>query len=282
MEIIKKIPWWMKVFSKITLSRLGIPYQQWRQLGIFMHGSMLDHNYALDVFHSHYSNSKSYLPDKFSVLELGPGDSLSTAFIASSLGSKEIWLVDSGSFASLLKEDYKLLFESLKISEPDSLEEFLTITNSKYLINGLDSLRKINSNSIDFIFSNAVLEHIYIHEFNDTIKELFRIQKPGGVSSHTIDFQDHLSKSLNSFRFSRKLWEADWFARSGFYTNRLRASQVSNCFIKAGYEILSNEFDCWEELPLSRKVFHPEFDDLSDKDLLILGMDLIVQKEIKQ
>ena len=278
MEIKNHIPWWIKIISKILLSRFGLSYQQWRKLGIFAHGSMLDHTYAIDVFQSHYSKSKKYLPDDFSLLELGPGDSLSTALIALYLGSKKTWLVDSGNFASQSIEEYYPIFEYFSISVPSSIEELLAITNSHYLINGVESLREIKSNSVDFIFSHAVLEHVYINDFNDIINELYRLQKPGDVSSHRIDLRDHLSKNLHSLRFSRDLWESTWFAKSGFYTNRLRASEIVNTFSEAGFILLDKEFDYWDNIPLNRKYIHPEFDHISDTELRIYGMDILYIK----
>lgn len=278
MELKNQIPWWIKIISKILLSRFGLSYQQWRHLGIFTHGAMLDYKYAIEVFQNHYSKSMKYLPDNYSLLELGPGDSISTAIIATTFGSIKTWLVDSESFASHLIEDYYQIFEYLDIPVPGSIEELLAITNTHYLINALESLREIKSNSVDFIFSHAVLEHVSIHDFNDTINELYRIQNPGGVSSHRIDLMDHLSKSLHSLRFSRDLWESAWFAKSGFYTNRLRANEIMNSFSQAGFVVLHKEFDCWDAIPLNRKSIHPEFDHISDSDLKIYGMDIIFMK----
>ncbi len=280
MSIKAAAPWWLKIFIKILLSRLRIPYDLWRKVGIFVHGYMLDPEYAVSIFTKHLTRCIEYLPENYSILELGPGDSLSTALIAANHGSSRIWLVDNGEFASTDINNYLVLYDHLGLSSHYSIDEMLRDTNAYYFVDGLTSLKSIQSNTVDFIFSQAVLEHIYLEEYEDTINELFRMQKPGGIGSHRIDFQDHLAKSLNSLRFSNELWEADWFARSGFYTNRLRASQMINYFIEAGYEIISNEIDCWEQLPLSRKVFHPEFDVLSKKDLLIRGMDLIVKKDI--
>ncbi len=273
------VPWWLKIFIKIFLSRLRIPYDLWRKVGIFVHGSMLDPEYAVSIFGKHLLRCVEYLPENYSILELGPGDSLSTALIAANHGASRIWLVDNGGFASTDINNYSVLYDHLGLSSHYSIDEMLRETNAYYFVDGLTSLKSIQSNTVEFIFSQAVLEHIYVDEFEDTINELYRIQKPGGIGSHRIDFKDHLAKSLNSLRFSKELWEADWFARSGFYTNRLRESQVIDYFCKSGYEILVRETDCWEELPLPRSVFHSAFENCSEEDLLIFGLDLIVKKD---
>jgi len=273
-------PWWTKIIFKVLSSRLRLPYNLWRKIGIFKHGSMLKPDYAIHVFEKHLQQCEDYLPDNFSVLELGPGDSLSTALIASNQGASRILLVDNDTFASSDIKNYSLLYEHLGIPSHNSIEEMLRETTTNYYVDGLESLKSIQSNTVDFIFSQAVLEHIYLDEFEETINELFRIQKLGGISSHRIDFKDHLAKSLNSLRFSKEFWESAWFASSGFYTNRLRESQVTDYFYKAGYEILVRETDCWEELPLPRAILHSEFEDFSDEDLLIRGLNLIVKKLI--
>jgi SAM-dependent methyltransferase len=271
-------PWWLKIIFKLVFSKLGLPYDLWRKIGIFRHGSMLDPEYAISVFERHYQPCVEYLPDKFSVLELGPGDSLATALIAANRGASKIILVDHGKFASLEINDYLLFYNHLGLRADKSIEDLLNKTNAEYHVEGLESLKNIPTNSVDFIFSQAVLEHIYLDEFEGTIRELFRIQKPGGVSSHRIDFKDHLKNSLNSLRFSRHLWEAEWFANSGFYTNRLRESQVTDQFVNAGYEIIQKETANWDDFPIPRGKLHLEFEHLSEKDLLTTSLDLITRK----
>ena len=83
----KQLPWWLKIIAKLILKRLPITYKRWRRVGLFQHGDMLDFKFALGVFENAYNKAKPYLPDKFSTLELGPGDSLATALIAAAYGS---------------------------------------------------------------------------------------------------------------------------------------------------------------------------------------------------
>jgi ubiquinone/menaquinone biosynthesis C-methylase UbiE len=64
-----------------------------------------------------------------------------------------------------------------------------------YLTAGLASLRQIPSESVDFIWSHAVLQHVRRHEFLPVLRELRRVQRPGGVSSHCISITDILSAS---------------------------------------------------------------------------------------
>ena len=278
----ERVPWWFKICAKVLLSRLPLAYHNWRVVGIFQHGFMLDAEYAINVFGKHYAQVQSYLSPGYTTLELGPGDSLATAAIAATYGAGKTWLVDAGSFAITDIKPYQPLFERLDDGQKKpsyrSVQEMLNMTNATYLTSGLQSLTTLPSDSVDFIFSQAVLEHVALAEFEETICELHRLQKPAGVSSHRIDLQDHLGHSLHSLRFSHSLWESRFFARSGFYTNRLRASQIVDIFTEIGYEILSRHDNRWGVLPLERSQLHPDYSGFSDDDLLIRGLDLVVRK----
>jgi SAM-dependent methyltransferase len=281
-QIKEYIPWWLKIGAKIVLSRLRLPYHHWRTLGLFQHGFMLDPEYAVGVFDRHYARAKARLPPAYTVLELGPGDSLATALVAAAHGAEKVWLVDAGVYASQDIEAYRPLCQRLASSSNGvryhSVSHMLEATHATYLTNGLASLHTIPADSVDLIFSQAVLEHVAWDEFNETIHELHRVQRPGGVSSHRIDLQDHLAHGLNSLRFSRALWESDLFAKSGFYTNRLRASQIVAAFTAAGYALLSRQDDRWPTLPLPRRRLHPDYAAFPEDDLLVRGLDLVVQK----
>lgn len=247
---------------------------------------MLDAEYAIQIFERHYNRAKSYLPPRFTVLELGPGDSLATSIIASTHGALKIYLVDVGSFASMKLLPYNQIRQRLAARMPtessplsfQSISEMLVVTNTTYLTSGLRSLKTIPDNSIDFVFSQAVLEHVALSEFEDTIRQQYRLQAPGGIASHEIDLQDHLAHSLNSLRIAHFRWESNLFASSGFYTNRLRASQIHDIFTAVGYRLLNRRDYRWSTIPISRAKLRPEFNSFTDDDLIIRGMDLVVQK----
>ncbi len=280
---IKQItPWWAKIVGKIVLSRLPLQYTLWRQLDIFKHGSMLNPDYATRVFLRHYEHAMSHLQSEYSLLEFGPGDSLSTALLGADHGARRIWLVDAGAFAERDITKYAPLQEKLSKNWVHKhfidTDEMLRATNTTYLTDGLRSLKTIPDMSVDFIFSQAVLEHVYLSEFELIIKELFRIQTSRGVASHRIDLRDHLGNSLNSLRFTEKIWESSLFVRSGFYTNRLRASQIIEIIQRAGYQLLDLKFDTWSTLPLDKSKLAYPFALMSDTELLIHGMYILLLK----
>jgi predicted SAM-dependent methyltransferase len=210
------------------------------------------------------------------LLELGPGESLFTALLAKAYGFNRTILLDVSIFALPALDGYKEFEQWLdsqglhcpSIKDYASFEEMLSVLNAQYMTRGLDSLRDLPDNSVDFVFSQAVLEHIRKKQFIETAQELWRILKPGGISTHEIDFKDHLEASLNNLRFREQVWEAEWMASSGFYTNRIRLCQMLDIFKGQGFEITLVDKKEWATLPIHKKHLQPEFQALSDADLL--------------
>ena len=100
--------WFYKIIGKIILSRIPLIYQIWQKFGIFRHGKMDDVDYALQTFLMHIKNLKlENNIDGMTILELGPGDSVSSALIASAFNCRCI-LVDTGNFVS---KDLNMYFD---------------------------------------------------------------------------------------------------------------------------------------------------------------------------
>ena len=247
---------------------------------------MQDAAYALDVFVRHFSRAQPMLAPGFVALELGPGDSLASALVARAHGARATFLVDAGPFASSAEigpyNDLCRVLERRGKAVPGapfaSVPHMLESVGATYVTEGLASLQSIPDSHVDFVFSQAVLEHVALDEFDATIAELYRLQRQGGVSSHRVDLQDHLAHSLNSLRFSRGVWESSLFSASGFYTNRLRAIHIAQAFTRAGYEVLSRDDDCWEALPLPVRHLHRDFAALPRTELLVRAVDFLARK----
>jgi SAM-dependent methyltransferase len=153
------------------------------------------------------------------------------------------------------------------------------MTHCTYREDGLAGLCAVPAGSIDLVLSQATLEHVPRREFDVTMRELYRVMKPGAVASHQIDFKDHLGGSLHNLRFSDALWERPWFApRSGFYTNRLRLSEVIAALRGAGFSTEIADRRVWDSLPLGRGNLARQFQHLSDDDLKTSGAALIARK----
>jgi SAM-dependent methyltransferase len=218
------------------------------------------------------------MPKNSVILELGPGDSVVSALLGFSKGASITYLVDVGSFARTDIAFYRNFVNSMKKSGAPIPEiewtnttftDVLECCNGRYLTSGIDSLRTIPSKSVDFIWSHSVLEHVRKHDLKELLNELQRILKPGSFSSHNIDYQDHLSHSLNNLRFPNSIWESSFFIKSGFYTNRINAIKMHEMFKNAGFTILREEFGRWPFLPISRSALHKDFQLLADDELRI-------------
>lgn len=271
--------WAIKIIAKLILSRLPVSYRFWSKLGLFRHGHMETADYIVDVFSDHAQNAfPEGLPAGFTGLEMGPGDSLASMLVACARGAGKVYLLDAGAFARNDPEFYKSmarLLEEKGLDVPDiqsaqCLEDILKICNAEYLTNGLESLRQIPDQSVDMIWSQAVLEHVRRAEFDQTMAELARILKSRGRASHVIDFKDHLAEALNNLRFSDKLWESDFFTKSGFYTNRIQAPAMLKVFRDCGFKNIEvlKEWR-WDKLPTPRSALNAAFKEVSDEDLLI-------------
>jgi predicted SAM-dependent methyltransferase len=139
-------------------------------------------------------------------------------------------------------------------------------------------LRAIPDTSVDFVWSQAVLEHIRLHEFDEMLAELHRIVRPGGILSHRIDLKDHLGGALNNMRIPGRFWEAEWMARSGFYTNRITFKNMIHRFELAGFKVDILHTDRWDRLPTPRQKMAAEFSAIPDDELLVSGFDVLLRR----
>jgi hypothetical protein len=272
------VGWKLKIAAKVVLTRLPVSYHQWRKIGIFRHGAMNRADYADGVLAQHLelAHGSQDLRGK-SLLEVGPGDSLLSALGAFARGAKRIFLIDTGDYASadfsiyqqycayLAEKGYDMRTPSAAKSLPDLLER----VSATYLCEGTSSLRAIGSGEIDHVFSQAVLEHIRKREFLELAGEIRRILGPTGVSSHVVDLRDHLESSLNNLRFSERFWEQDWFANSGFYTNRLRCSEILSIFRGTGLDVKLVSKDMWPALPLPISKMDASFRSIDLEELRV-------------
>lgn len=284
MNMKKSIPWWGKIIAKIALSRLPVQYSFWKKLGLFEHGYMNCPSYAYEVFKEHFDRVGG-LEQGFVSLELGPGDALLSAMLSQAFGGSTSYLVDVGAFASRDLQIYRNMASFLKekglptsdIGSCNSLEDVLVACGANYYTSGLLSLRYLPDESVDFIWSGAVLEHIRQAEFMDTMRELRRIVRSNGICSHLVDLRDHLGGALNHLRFSEQVWESDFMARSGFYTNRIHYSEMLELFRKAGFSINVVELNRWDNLPTPRSKLFKKFQSIPDTELCLSTFAVVLK-----
>jgi hypothetical protein len=282
------MPWWAKIAAKVVLSRVMPSYQVRQRIGLFRHGAMDrdPHRQIRQVERviAHHRAHGRGTPR--AILELGPGDSVGMALVAKSMGFHTSYLVDVGDFASRDMQVYTRLLDALReggytppsdvdISSRDAL---LKSVDSSYHTIGTQALKDIPDTAVDILFSNAVLEHVARSEFQDLIEETFRIMTPGAIAHHQIDLMDHLGGALNNLRFSQRAWEGSLMSNSGFYTNRLRFSEILDVVKKSGFNFAVTQITAWPELPTPKRVLAAPFNALPDDELKVATFGLLLRK----
>jgi hypothetical protein len=261
------IPWWAKMGLKVALSRLPISYATWSRLGAFRHSFLTDANKVVHTARDHlarYHEVRGRLPR--CVLEVGPGELTTRAVTYAALGASRIIFVDVGDFgtndiaayqkaAGLVRES-GLALPSLQGAR--SRADIFRRCRTEYLCSGLADLGKIDSGVADLIVSDAVLEHVRKRDFLPLLHQLRRIAAPDAIALHGIDFHDHLGGGLQNLRFSDAAWEAEWMARSGFYTNRISPSAAIDLMQKAGFRTSTHYRLRWPKSPISRDRLSPD------------------------
>jgi SAM-dependent methyltransferase len=291
----RNVPWWARIGAKVVLSRLPVPYGAWKRLGLFEHGAMDRPDAAIETFLSHATaagvlsggrlrplSGAADEADGFAFVELGPGDSMASALIGHVLGASRSWLVDAGRYATTSVEAYRRIAAALRSRgwpigsglAAGSTESMLEHCNARYLVDGIDSMARIPSASVDYGFSNAVLEHVPAEHFDRMVSEWARILRPGAVALHRVDLKDHLGGGLNNLRFSDAMWDSSLFRRSGFYTNRIRYGDIIDRFRSAGFAVEVIRCERWPRVPISRALLAPRFASIDDDDLRVSGFDI--------
>lgn len=224
-----------KFLIKLLLSCL--PQRKLKMLfGVFKHGDMDDLVYAESVVAHHFGLIAE--KQNIRVLELGPGEALSTGIVlAEKYPNMSIDYLDVSDFAAESNYLYAEHLEKCGENQGNesALVRFLQVSHSRYFTNGLEDLRKLENDSYDFIFSHAVMEHIYKDEIKEYIQNTHRILRNGGMISHQIDFRDHLGGRNFNLKFPNKLWESERIKNAGFYTNRISPSRMTRDFVEAGF-----------------------------------------------
>jgi hypothetical protein len=271
----KTIPWYVKFSIKIVRGSLPIPYDFFAGLGLFRHGKMDNPDYAIATFENHFPGLAEIPKNPWVFLEIGPGDSLASGIIASSKGAKTSYLIDSGDYMTKDPAKYLILIERLfgpdflKNKKFDTVDDIKKAFNIIQMTEGVTSLKTLPDILIDISFSNACLEHVACNEVEDLFKELKRVSRPGAISSHFIDYKDHLEYSLNNLRFSKNFWEKEIIKKSGIYTNRMRFCDMKTIMEKAGFNCEITKLGKWDILPLAENKLHKDFKSFKKDDLLV-------------
>jgi SAM-dependent methyltransferase len=220
------------------------------------------------------------------LLELGPGDSVVSCLIGHALGAAKTIMVDQGNYANRDMDYYRRYahflreqgFNAPDLSDVRDFDDLLHVCNGVYLTGGLASLRSLEDQQFDLFWSHSVLEHIRLNEFAEMLQQMHRLLKTGGRLSHSVDYMDHLGRKLNNLRFPQWLWESEFMANSGFYTNRIRNCDMEALFVEAGFSIESHRQGRWPQLPTAWKRMDKQFQSYSDDELKIRTANIVLSK----
>ena len=235
--------------------------------------------YSVWLRHLVTLRSFGFAIDGATVGELGPGDSIGVGLAALLSGASRYVGLDLVPFAakSNLKKIFDELVQMYSSREPipnhDELPSVRPLINSykfpndliewKHFNRRVDDIRRwlatsandshlisyyapwsapnvIAPNSLDLVFSQAVLEHVDALE--DTYQTMFMWLKPGGYASNVIDFNAHRVAPVWNGHWAYSDWQ--WRlvrGRREFLLNREPLTTHLDYASKAGFEILVTE-----------------------------------------
>lgn len=184
------------------------------------------------------------------ILEIGPGPDLGTGLLFKTFGAAHYTGVDRFE----LVNDNDVFYDSLLASLGDNqkakisgtvglIKEALKKNRKEISLPGFEYLNvpveeiseKLNL-KYDFIFSNAVLEHV--ENPTQAFKAMFEALRAGGLIYHEIDFQTHTGclrdrDPLNILRYEKKIY--DIFKCAGS-PNRLRLDDYIEIAEEQGFK----------------------------------------------
>jgi SAM-dependent methyltransferase len=131
----------------------------------------------------------------------------------------------------------------------------------------------IQPGSVDFIFSQAVLEHV--DDLDGVYAAMHRWLAPAGLMSHQIDFQCHRKADTwnGHWTYSDFAWKVV-VGRRAYLLNRAPHSRHLAILGRSGFDLLVDR-PIRSTSVLKRRQLAPRFRDLSDDDLTTSGAYLI-------
>jgi hypothetical protein len=135
----------------------------------------------------------------------------------------------------------------------------------------------IANESMDFIYSQAVLEHV--EDLENTYKSMKKWLKPGGLMSHSIDFQSHgTSKEWNGhWTYTDLEWKIIKGGKT-YLINRQPVSIHRKLTRDHGFKILTENL-VQKDNHLKRDGLAKKFATLSEEDVHCSGVYMLARKE---
>jgi hypothetical protein len=214
------------------------------------------------------------------VVELGPGNSLGVGLAALLSGVDQYYAFDRVRHTELqqnvrMLDELEILFQAhhqeVSHARCDAIRKALTQTGQMEKVkivyvapwDGAPS-DYVRSNSVDMIYSHAVLEYVPLEETYALFQQWL---KPGGVMSHQIDFSCHtLARQWNGhWTYPGTTWRYLEGTRP-YRLNRQPHSAHVNQLKRHGFHIVC-DMRTTDESGIHRKQLAPEFVNVTDEDL---------------
>jgi len=216
------------------------------------------------------------------ILELGPGGSIGFGLLALKHGAKKYYAIESISHAFITEKQMLGYRKLLENNDVLINKYFIRNTDGQYTYDpafiefievGQDSSYKLPDESIDIIYSCAVLEHV--HDLGLCLSEMTRVLQKNGIMNHQVDLRDHIfsQQSLWFLSFS-DYWFGKLFKNTGEYVNRKRLSYYEMLIQKNNLQILELDINSRYEKPLPKnltKIY-------SEYDLQSLSFNITLKK----
>ncbi len=177
-------------------------------------------------------------------------------------------LLDLKLYNALL-EKYPGKYDKISFNSIDNKIIYLNKTPIEYCA-------KIPKNSIDFLYSNAVLEHV--SNLDLAIGNISRLLKHNAYSFHHIDLKDHYHTPDKCYLDFLKYTNVFWKMIGD--TNRTRFSEYLKLFKKHNFKILETNLHVLKTTSILVKIkkhFNRKFRNLEDNDLSVLDFNIIVR-----
>jgi SAM-dependent methyltransferase len=210
-------------------------------------------------------------------VEIGPGGNLGLGIMLLLDGARSAVALDTVNFieGKHLQPLYEELVRAAGSSaDPQSLSESLV-----YLAPVDISASGLETATVDVLVSHACFEHFV--DPAGAIREIARLLRPGGVTSHQIDLRDHrdMSRPLRFLRLGDASWKLATSNRVSLTPSRWRASDYESAFIAAGLELVSSDTtDSYDVTDAERARFAPRFRRKAVEDLRRTGIFIVARK----
>lgn len=176
-------------------------------------------------------------------LEVGPGTHFGAQLILASMGLR-VTLADRF-LAGWQSQYHPVLYRELRrrwdgptgaldaVIEADGYpSEALTLLEEP-----AEGLASVGTGTVDFTYSNAVLEHVY--DMDRVAAEMARVMRPGAAGAHQIDMRYHadFERPLEHLIMSEDEYAREVAVHGYERGNRLRVSEFTALFKRHGLEV---------------------------------------------